>query len=483
VTLIETTAGTVRGRRLDGGVQCFSGIPFAAPPVGSLRLRPPAPLDSWTGVRDATEFPAMPVQQSLLGEGLAGSEDCLYLNVWTPSVEGSLPVVVWFYGGGFERGSASPPYTEGARLAEHGVVVVAVNYRLGALGFLHLAELGDESWSYSTNLGLQDLVAGLRWVRANVSAFGGDAANVTVMGLSAGGFSIGALLAMPSAEGLFDKAIMQSGCTARVYPTDVATGMAQDLLKVVGASSVDELVDAPVERIIEAQVAVMETDIGRRNTPGGRAWGSVLDGRVLPVDPLDHVRSGAAAHIPMIVAATRDEVRLFEFHQATTFTPASDEVLLEEMRRCIGDRAEGLLAAYREEDPEAGLARLRSRFLSDWIYRVPATACASAQIAAGGHAWRYLFGWSPTPMGAHHGLDGFLIFDQVGMLLPQLAGDAEGAQVRSELLDGVLSFAATGDPGWPAHSPGAMTTRLFGDTEPLVVEPPELTAPYWSAYL
>ncbi|WP_263972039.1 carboxylesterase family protein, partial [Streptomyces resistomycificus] len=222
--MADTAAGTVRGCARPGGGRLFAGIPFAEPPVGELRFRPPQPPRPWQGVRRADRFAPAPAQgASSLVPGASQessfptfptaeiretSEDCLYLNVWTPTTtaeDAVRPVIVWVYGGGYDAGSAAPPYSDGAALARQtGAVVVTANYRLGALGFLHLADLGSQ-WAGSTNLALQDKMTALRWVRENIASFGGDPGNITVAGQSAGAFSIGALLAAPAAAGLFHK--------------------------------------------------------------------------------------------------------------------------------------------------------------------------------------------------------------------------------------------------------------------------------------
>jgi para-nitrobenzyl esterase len=480
VPVIGTPEGFVQGRRLGNGVLCFSGIPFAGPASGSGRFRPPAPVRPWSGVFDATRFPPAPIQGPL-GGATEVSEDCLALNVWTPSTEGRHPVVVWIYGGGFEIGSASPPFTDGANLAAHGVVVVAANYRGGVLGFAHLADLGGADWAQSTNLGHQDQVAALQWVRSRIGEFGGDAGNITVAGQSAGAYSIGTLLAMPSAAGLFDKAIMSSGSTTRTYSRAIADRMANDLLAGLDVTGAEDLRLVPWGRMVEVQSEIIDADIGRRNTPGGRAWGSVLDGAILPLDPQQSMLAGGAARIPLVVGATRDEVQIFEIFDPDTFTPPSEQDLLHEMQRCIGLHAEPLFSAYRHEFPGAGLARLRSRFLTDWIYRIPAQRCATAQRAAGGAAWHYLFSWPVPELGAIHGMDTRFVFDRLES--PQ-ATDPVATSVRDQMLEAWLAFATTGDPGWPQHDPqGEATTRDFGGPAPLTLEPPLETRALWASSL
>jgi len=475
--LIHITNGTIRGRALANGGFCFAGIPFAAPPIGPLRFRPPQPVAAWTGVREAVSFPPAPIQRPLPFPGLPAletSEDCLYLNVWTPEISGRRPVMVWIYGGGFETGSGSPPLTDGERLMQRDIVLVSLNYRVGALGFLHLEDLDEPGWEAATNCGLLDQVAALKWVREHIAAFGGDRTNVTVFGESAGGFSIGALLAMPAAAGLFDKAILQSGATSRTFPREIATQMARDFLEKLSLTHPNELLTVPVERILDVQLKVVDTDIGARNIPGGRSYGAVVDGHVLPHLPLDVVAGGGAREIPLIVGACKDEVQLWEVMQGAQFAPADEATLLAEMTRCVGaEIASALLRAYRMREPEASLARLRTRFLSDWIYRIPAVQCAGAQIASGGQAWSYLFVHASSPLlGAHHGADVPFVLDMLGQ--PSLLAPAdtpENQQVRNSMVEAWIAFARTGHPGWPMYRPEEPTVRCIGGTSELIVEP------------
>ncbi|HWE70319.1 MAG TPA: carboxylesterase family protein [Acidimicrobiales bacterium] len=490
---LDSHYGKLRGRRLEPHGALFAGIPFAAPPVGPLRLGRPQPISSWRGYREAGAFPSPPAQpatvlvNAVTGPGAPSNpEDCLYLNVWTPDLDGSRPVIVWIFGGGFEMGSASPPFTDGEGLMRQtGAVIVAPNYRVGALGFVHLSDLGGPDWAGVTNLGLQDQVAALAWVRTSIDAFGGDPGNVTVAGESAGAFSIGALLGIPAAAGTFRKAILHSGSTQRVYDRDTATGVARDLLTSLGIDGPAGLRDVPVEDILSAQAKVTDRDIGRRNLPGGRAWGTVLDGDVLPRHPHDAVRAGAARDIRLLVGATRDEMLTFEGFQGEGYGPADDEALLSEMKTIGVARPDDMLAGYRGRDPGAGLPRLRSRFLTDAVYRLPASRLAQAQVESGGTAYAFLFSAEPwgEGMGAGHGTDLPFIFGQIGTGdgLFSLADTAEYRQVREAVQTAWTNFTETGQPGWPEYDPSLPdNTRQFGGTTVMVSEPPiDLVTECW----
>jgi len=473
-TTVTTKAGHLRGKELPGGI-LFAGIPFAQPPIGELRFRPPQPVEPWTGVRDADAYPSAPAQGSTAlaaGQQMtwANDEDCLYLNLFTPALGGARPVIVWIFGGGFEIGTASPPMTDVAALGRAtDAVVVAMNYRVGALGWLHLADLGGIDWAGSTNLGLQDQIAALHWVRENIAAFGGDPDNITVAGESAGAFSIGSLLAAPSASGTFHRAILSSGSTERVFSAATGTAIAEDLLKALDLSSVDELASVPVERLLATQGTVTESDIARRNLPGGRAWGVVLDGSVLTRHPTEAVRAGAAAHLPLLISTNRDEIKAFE--QLPGFAPSSEDVLLADIRQAGYDQPDSVLTGYRTRHPRAELTELRSRFLTDAIYAVSANQLAEAQVAAGGKAYRALFGADPfgPELGTPHGMDLAFIFDLLdGMGLGTPANQA----VRDDLHGIWRRFVETGDTGWPVYDAGATdNTRLFGGPGGMTTEP------------
>lgn len=504
---VTAPAGTFVGTLTDNG-RLFAGIPFALAPTGHLRFRPPQPRNDATEPIDATRFPPAPAQggtalrmsagtetatkpqpSTIIGDGQAGaamsalmaaaagrgsletSEDCLYLNVWTPDAEGALPVVVWLYGGGFDVGSASPPFTDAAAFARlANVVVVAINYRVGALGFGYWAGVGGDEWAESSNLGLQDQAAGLRWVRRNIASFGGDPDNVTLAGESAGAFSIGTLLTLPLAHGLFDKAILQSGNTRRVFPTESAEEVAQTLLNSLGVTTMAELQSVDLDAILHAQGAVVDGEIGARNLPGGRSWGVVRDGVIVTRDPHEALRAGEARMTPILVGANRDEVLIFRRMLGDAFAAGGESALEAEMRRAHVPDPSGLLAAYRSRlGVSPDVADIRAAFLSDAIYRRPATETAAAQIAAGGQAWTYLFSATPAgpALGAFHGAEMSYLFDQLGAVG---LDTPENLAVRDTMVKAWHDFAYLGNPGWPTYDHAV--TRQFGAGPDLVAEPP-----------
>ncbi|MEU4650254.1 carboxylesterase/lipase family protein [Nocardia fluminea] len=505
--VVSSRDGAVRGIRAGTGA-VFCGIPFAAPPLGERRFRPPQPPRPWTGVRDCTVFPPAPPQTRAMPAsatptlssrgavmmdaarrmGDTSAEDCLYLNIWTPSTHTRSPVLVWIYGGGFETGSASPPKFDGAAVSRlTGAVVVAANYRLGALGWVYPTGPDRAEWADSANLGLQDQAAALRWVNENIADFGGDPDNVTVGGSSAGAFSVGALLTQPAAAGTFHRAILHSGSTGRAYPPEIAESITAELFSVLGVTDMRGLAAAPLEDILRAQITVIDSDIGVRSLPGGRAWGVVHDGTVVVEHPHDAVRAGTAAGIPLLIGANKDEFRMFAALGGDSYCPPDESWLRAEMTKAGVERTRDLLAAYRirartlpghAPAPDA-LEELRTLFLSDAVYRVPAIRLARAQTAAGGRAYTYLFNGSPfgEPGGAYHSVEALYLYDKLAALD---IDTPEHRAVRDALAGAWARFLATGDPGWPAYDfAQRANTYQIGGTTAFAAEPPEDVAAYW----
>ncbi len=310
---VRVAGGRLRGR-MDGGVAAFLGIPYAAPPFEARRMRPPEPPAPWEGVRDATGYgPTCPKDDDgpesaeLFPEVTIPGEDCLNLNVWTPGPGRSgLPVLVWIHGGMFVKGSGALPAHRGVSFARDGVVCVTINYRLGAEGFLHL---GDGT----ANLGLLDQIAALEWVRDNIAAFGGDPGRVTVAGQSAGAMSVVTLMAMPRAAGLFHGAIAQSGAAAQTLTAETAAGVAARLAGSLGiAPTGDAFRAVPVGRLTRAASELVR-QVQSASDPS--QWESlpfapVIDGDTLPGHPLDALRAGAGAGVPLLAGWNRDDTRI-----------------------------------------------------------------------------------------------------------------------------------------------------------------------------
>lgn len=401
---VETAQGTLEGRerKQDGGRhQVFLGIPFAQPPVGERRWCAPARPEPWTGVRSAVEIPNAAIQGQHPVPGMAASgprsEDCLYLNVFTPAADGGRrPVLFWIHGGGFQLGSGSEALYDGGRLAVRGdVVVVAIHYRLGALGYLDLSGVGGDAWGATPNAGQLDQVAALRWVRQNVASFGGDPDNVTIFGESAGSAAVATLLAMPAARGLFRRAIMQSGTANALGDRESSAKLARAFLAEFGLESADaaKLREIPAERILKAQHRTGQLAGGVR----ALTYSPIVDGLSVPERPLDCVRSGGASEVEVIVGTNRDELKLF-----TSFTER-DEIDAEKLAALVAQVLPKRAATRAAEIAGTYADLLRGRGLpcsnldvldavqTDSRFRMPAIRLAEAQSAHQPGTHLYLF--------------------------------------------------------------------------------------------
>ena len=430
-------------------VPVFRGIPFAQPPVGALRFAAPVPPRPWHGVREALAFGPPPPQADAFGMNqLAGGDDWLTLNVWSPdpSPDAALPVMVWIHGGAYAIGTSGLPEYDGARLAGDGVVLVTFNYRVGVEGFAHIE-------GAPANRGLLDQLAALEWVRDNIRAFGGDPARVTVFGQSAGGGSVGALLAMPRAAGLFGRAVAQSVPGTFFTPElagDIAGACAAELgLKptVADLSAVDpELLCAAADEV----TANIGAHVERWGPPAHRSilFAPVVDGAVLPTTPWE-ARHG----VDLLVGHTRDEHRLFT---------ALEEVTEEQAATAVEVFAPG---PYPAAEPVA----LYERVLSDWLFRMPSLHLAERAAAA---VHFYELTWSGV-LGACHGLDVPLVFGNLTSGLPaSLIDDLAAAEaVSAHMRAAWIAFATNGDPGWPTFDSGLV--QIF-DADPVVAPYPEV---------
>jgi para-nitrobenzyl esterase len=494
--VVTTRTGAVRGRVADG-VSAFLGVPYAAPPVGPNRLRSPRPVEPWSGVRDATAFGPQPPQVlPPLSTGTVpyrvDGEDCLNLNVWTPDPGAAgLPVMVWIQGGMFEIGSQES--YDGSCFARDGVVCVVVNWRVGADGFLYLDD-GD------ANLGLQDQLAALEWVRENIDAFGGDPTNVTVFGESAGAMSIGTLLAMPGAEGLFRRAVVQSGAAHQVLPAGAARRIARLLAGKLGVPPTREAVAAlPVERLLTAQ-AELKAELLAHPDPDRWGlevvvsvlpWQPVVDGEVVPGPPLERIAAGAGGRVDLIVGTNADEWRLFRMLTGD-IDRITDAILTGPVAvhgyqalAAYGLPPDTALATYRERYPGASPGDLLAAVQTDWWMRLPAIRLADAHAHARAGTFMYEFGW-PSPafsgrLGAVHGLEIPFVFDTLDSNLPllgQLLGDHPPQELADLMHRAWVSFAAAGDPGWPRYDLSRRATMCF-DTQCRVVDDPRRWERRW----
>jgi para-nitrobenzyl esterase len=476
-SVVRVVGGAVRGSRI-GDVYAFLGLPYASPPFGAHRMQPPAPAESWDGVRDALAFgPTVPKgdyppqYQPLFPEVAIPGDDCLNVNVWTPDPNASgLPVLVWIHGGSFMNGSNSVEEYDGARFARDGIVLVSVNYRLGAEGFLFL---GDGI----ANLGLLDQVAALRWVQDNIAAFGGDPARVTVAGESAGAMSITALMAMPAADGLFARAITESGAHLHTITPDQGLQVSRYLAEALGVPPTrDALRDVPLSRLVQA-ASDLVVEVQTAADPA--RWGSiartqlpfapVVDGVVLPLHPLDAIQRRTAPGVPLLTGWNRDEARLF-------LVAAQTIGLVDDATLAAGAGAFGMGAAgvrrYSIAVPDMTPGELLARIIGDWTFAMPALALADARNgAAAGRTWVYRFDY-PHPrdndnLGACHGAEIPFVFHTIDRASVGPRIGPRPSQRVANVAHGIwVRFAAEGDPGWPPYElPGRAVGLIEEDIE------------------
>jgi carboxylesterase type B len=492
--VVKTIPGELRGTVVDG-VYTFLGIPFAAPPSSANRLRPPRPVEPWSGVRDATHYRTTPPQVAPPTEaagtdwdsGVAG-DDYLNLNVWTPDPDAAgLPVMVWIQGGQFEF-STTASY-DGSSFAKDGVVCVVINWRVGAEGFLYL---GDGI----ANLGLLDQVAALEWVRDNISGFGGDPGNVTVFGESAGAMSIGLLLAMPRAEGLFRRAILQSGAAHHVSPPEIALRVGRYVAEKLGVPpDRDAIAALPVQRLLEVQ-AEIDAEIFALSIPeelgteivNTMPWEPVLDEDVIPGVPIERIAAGASADVDVLVGTNMDDWRVF-MAMVGDIERTTDEALAGpvEVHNHFAVAAYGLpvdaLAAYRERYPGVPPGELLTAVKTDWWVRIPALRLADAHADAGGTTYMYEFAWAVPGLGAVHALEVPFVFDQLHNNAPLFQMLFMGTEPPQELADTMhsawVSFARDGDPGWPRYDLTRRATMRFDLRSEVVDDPRSWERSLW----
>lgn len=507
--IVETAVGAVRGRRR-AGIRRWRGIPYAAPPTGERRFRAPAPPAGWDGVRDAVVFgPVAPQLRrgQFLGaaDHLPRSEDCLHLDVIAPdeSAGGASgrgrPVMVFLHGGGYSVGSAGEYPHQGERLVRrHGVVYVGVNYRLGALGWLDFRAYSRPDRPIEANLGLRDQVAALEWVRRNIRAFGGDPGRVTLFGESAGGNSVTTLMTVPSAEGLFSRAIAQSSPANAVYAADVAQRSAGEYVRILARIVDDDDLDSESREDAAAMLCTADPMLLARVTtaltirtpdenPGTIALAPVIDGDLLPHRPLDAFRDGLAHRVPLIVGTNDREGSLFEgrIDILPTTKPRIRAIFAntrKKARRAIKARYPGLPERRAAADfagdftfwfPTVKVAERHSRYAPTWCYRFDAAPRMARLLG----------------LDATHGLELFALFEKfdtrVGAGLTLLGGRRMFRAVGRRMQAHWAGFAASGSPGpgWPRYDEAGRRTLVFDRTDRVVADPRRRKRLAWQAFV
>ena len=459
------TGGDVQGV-VAGNVASFKGIPFASPPVGELRWKAPQPVKPWSGVKKADAFAPGCVQDTRLATMMGGpqnfSEDCLYLNIWTgaKSKTEKLPVMVWIYGGGFALGATSPPLYDGTKLAQKGVVMVSIAYRVGPFGFLAHPELSRETGKGSGVYGIQDMLAALRWVKENIAQFGGDTSRVTIFGESAGGIAVSMLAASPAAKGLFHRAISESGGSFAPVRTGNEVGQMVPALKLAEGAGKTFLEGLGAKDLNAARSLTAEQIQKAAGGDLGRFW-PVADGNVLPGDQYEVYQAGRFNDTPVLIGTNSDEGALFV---RTAVTPAAFE---QQIRAGYGPHADAILKAYPHATDKEALKATKDMFRES-AFSWPTWAWARLQSQKGkGKAYVYYFDrrTPATLEGANHGEEMSFVF---GNPSPFSGAQQPGDEDLAGLMQNYwVNFAKSGDPNgpglpaWPVFTEAEQKTMFF----------------------
>jgi para-nitrobenzyl esterase len=486
--IVETNAGKILGLQ-QGGVLAFRGVPYGASTEGSSRFMPPVKARAWTGVRETFELgPRCPqVASGLIPEVAAVdrseimSEDCLVLNVWTTSVgKQNRPVMVWLHGGGYSVGSAGFTIYDGANLArKHDVVVVGVNHRLNVFGFLYLAEIGGEKYARSSNVGMLDIVAALEWVRDNITAFGGDPKNVTVFGQSGGAGKVSTLMAMPSAKGLFHRAIIESRPVDKGVPRGEASQAGEEYLARLGLkpNQIDQAQKLPMEQLVTA--------MGAGGIPGNPTLRlePTVDGHLLASDLFDPKSTELSADVPLIAGSAETEVAFFPNQQ---LDPIDDAKLHQKIKQILAKADDAqvhrLIGAYRKGRPSIANTDLLLILASDASFRKSVITEADHKSASGkAPVFLYYFTWhSPVRDGklrSFHTLEIPFVFDNLEAGVPMIGSGPDRGALAGRISSAWVAFARAGNPNhaglchWPAFNSTERATMIF-NTECQVANDP-----------
>jgi len=501
--IAETEAGKVVGY-IRNGINTFKGIPYAETTAGANRFMPPVKIKPWTGVRSSRQFGFVAPQALRSGwandeeafmfswdDGIQG-EDCLRINLWTPGINDGKkrPVMVWLHGGGFAAGSGQELKSyDGENLARRGdVVVVSLNHRLNVLGYLNLAQFGDR-YAPSANAGMSDIVAALEWVRDNIASFGGDPKSVTIFGQSGGGGKVSVLMGMPSAVGLFHRAIVESGSMLRAGTEERSRELAALVVAELGLnqSSIQQIQTLPYDKVLQASLKVMRE---HNPMPPGRipnfrrmaeilGFTPVVDGKILPAHPFDPQASALSADVPMIIGSTLNEFVTAINHPEYEMMTAND--LEQRVRSLYGDKTQQVLAAFRHRTPGAAAFDLWSHIAAASV-RQAAISQATAKAALGrAPAYLYWFTWK-TPIlngrpRAFHCAEIPFVFANTDRCENMTGGGEDARALGAIMSDAWIQFARTGNPShsglpnWTAFSPKENQTMQFDNRSVLVNGP------------
>jgi para-nitrobenzyl esterase len=473
-SLVHTANGVLRGET-DQDVRVFRGVPFAEPPVGSLRFRPPVKAKSWEGERDATSFAAAAMQPT--APQVPQSEDCLYLNVWAPAGKGPFPVYVWIHGGGFTGGHAFEPVYDGTSLAREGIVCITVAYRLGVFGFLDMEPLLGPEYAGTGDNALRDLILSLEWVQENVAAFGGDPARVTIGGESAGAKLTDILMGTPSAQPLFHQMISESGGAERVWPQPTAAAIASGYGKQwrdASAQPLSSLLTAPAASLIDAQRTFV------KQWPQHFPLRPEINASLLPQLPVKTIASGSTHGKRLLIGTNRDESALFVGPK-----PPTDATAAELGNLPLAGFNE-IYLRYKDVYPQMTAQQRLIRALTAEEYWIPSIRVVDAHMKGGGEAWMYRLDFAETSGRlrgfAYHSLDVGLVWDKPHAKVENASAEAAlalqmhlawSAFIRGE------TPAAQGLPAWPGYSSDTRPTMIFDVKSRLEERPQEAELRLW----
>jgi len=460
-SIAHTAEGPVRGIRRPDDSLAFLGIPYAAPPAGRRRYLPPQPVTSWTEPRDATQFGPTPQRReeanAMIPEPAVPGAETLNLNVFTPDLDGSRPVMVWIHGGGYSSGSIASPWYDGGAFTRDGIVTVAVSYRLGFDGFGVIDDVPD-------NRGVRDWIAALEWVQRSIVSFGGDPDRVTIAGHSAGGGAVLTLLGMPSAQHLFRAGMSFSGALGDL-PRDLVRRRSIRLAELVGTPPTLDGYRAVKERQLtrrQYEASLLgKSRLAEATAPlvDGLPWGPVIDGELITRPTVDSYAAGVGADKPLLLGATDDEFTM-GFEAVPRFLRWVPTRFALRMLEKTGALRRNWLKANRAR---RGLVPVLGRFVADRIFRSLVVRAAEARRDAG--TWTYRFAWvSPVNGWSHHCLDVPFWFDMLhAERVADIAGDDPPQRLADEMHAAAVAFVRDGDPGWPAWRTEPGITRVFGD--------------------
>jgi para-nitrobenzyl esterase len=479
MTTAITAYGIVRGERT-GGVTRFLGIPYAASPTGPRRFQAPVPPEPWEGVRECTAFGPTPPKpdyaapfDTLLPEPNIPGDDWLTVNVWTGDLAAARPVMVWIHGGAFSNGNSAVPWYDGHAFARDGVVLVSINYRLGVDGFALLPDAPP-------NRGLLDQLAALEWVRDNIAAFGGDPANVTIFGESAGAMSVTTLLGMPRARGLFSRVIAQSGAAQVGAEPQDARLVTGELSAALGfEATAASLAEVDIDKLVLAQATVRDamaaapdpSRFGASVVATSMAFIPVVDADILPVHPLAALAAGAGSDVPLLAGTNLEEFRLF-FVPSGMAAMVTDEAL-PGFAAALGI-APDVAALYRANRPAASAGDVLCALVTDRFFRLPTLAAAQARAAGPAPTYLYEFGWrSPVQdLGAAHAIEIPFVFDNLAEPgAAAVLGTDPPAALAAQMHAAWIRFATTGDPGWQAFDASFPVMTWNGERAEVILDP------------